>query len=62
MKPEDFKVLSEYEKQAVLTDELEHLYENFISEYDMSEISVIGTLTMFTHALMSAYRDEDDED
>ena len=63
IKPDDFKKeMTEHEKQGVLTNQLEHMYENFISEYDMSEISVIGTFTMFTNALMSHYEFRDDEE
>ena len=62
IKPEDFKKMTEYEKQGVFTDELETLYERFVSEYEMSEISIVGTLTMFTNALMMSYNEEEDDD
>lgn len=62
MKPEDFKKMSEFEKQEVFTDELERLYENFVAEYEMSEISVIGVFTMFTNALMFSYQKESEEE
>lgn len=62
IKPEDFVELSEYDKQEILTDRLEHLYESFIMEYDMSEISVIGTFNLFIDALRVHYRHESEEE
>ena len=62
LKPEDFKNMTEYEKQGVLTEELDRLYENFVAEYEMSEISIVGTFTMFINALMRAYSDEEEDD
>jgi len=62
IRPEDFKELDEHDKQAMLTDRLEHLYEGFIHEFNISEISVIGTFTLFTNALMLHYRDNEDEE
>ena len=63
MKPDDFKKeMTEYEKQAIFIERLEHLYENFVSEYDLSEVSIVGAFDLFLDAIKASWRAEEEDD
>jgi len=63
IKPEDFKELTELEKQHILYDDVEQFVDNFLSEYTVSEISVVGVLHRLVFNLQEGWvEDEYEED
>ena len=54
----DFDIMTETEKQAHLFERLEKLYENYVSEYDLSRISWIGALEAFKLKMVDDWKNE----
>lgn len=61
LKPEDFKEMTELEKQEAFYEQMETFVDNFISEYDISEVSLVGVITRFMYLQQLSWSDDDEE-
>ena len=54
--------LKEEDKQIILVEFLDNAYKNFLMEYDLSRVSVMGCLQVFKDNLRAEWQEQDDDE